>query len=390
MLHKINLPHSWKNLQWILALQHRLLVKLCEPTLTPDQVTTEWVANIFSNLPAEWVESFCKRTFGENKEKEGKKVRSNQPLIERMKIIASFDPAIKTQLLTDFVHDVNFRPAIEDSQSTFHFHSLQTISDELTRQEVRDFFESFYSAQFYFATNNSRSGYYIPNRNGEWRRYHHTQFVDDFHHQQTIRVCSFCDGALSGVQVDHFYPKSNQPFLSCHPLNLTPICGECNKAKLQGEPMDQVQDRGNAFVHWAHPYLRPLAGSYTIGFVRDTEPLRPKLLGQDDLTNVRLERLDNLIGLNDRWLQALKNKVHYTQEIITRHRRRLQKQDKNSVLNQVDLVEKLSEWAETLPSVGEEPDHLLWKAYLEQAAGQNPIIYEELAQHSQTEMPALA
>ncbi|MEI2612229.1 MAG: hypothetical protein V9G20_26630 [Candidatus Promineifilaceae bacterium] len=378
MLHKINLPHSWKNLQWILALQHRLLVKLCEPTLTPDQVTTEWVANIFSKLPTEWVTSFCNRTF------------EKSTLLTRMKSIAGLDTPLKAQLLADFEHDVNFRGAIADAHISFHFHSLQAITDESTRQELRNFFESFYSAQFYFAANNSRSGYYISNQRGTSVRYHHTQFLEDFHHDQTVRVCSFCDGALSGVQVDHFYPKSNQPFLSCHPLNLTPICGECNKAKLQGEPMDHLQDGGNAFVHWAHPYLRPLAGSYTIGFVRDTEPLRPKLLGQDDLTNVRLERLDNLIGLNDRWLQALKNKVHYTQEIITRHRRRLQKQDKNSVLNQVALVEKLSEWAETLPSVGEEPDHLLWKAYLEQAAGQNPIIYEELAQHSQAEMSALA
>lgn len=377
MLHKINLPHSWKQLQWILALQHRLLVKLCDPTMTPEQVTAVWVANRFPKLPAEWVASFCNRTF------------ERISLLARMKTIAGFDAGTKARLLADFEHDVNFREAIANSHYSFHFHSLQCIADAGQRQDVRTFFESFYTAQFYFAANSRQSGYYIPHRRSECTRYHQTQFVTDFNAGQTIRVCAFCDGALSGVQVDHFYPKSNQPFLSCHPLNLTPICGECNKAKLQREPTDNAQNSDNVFVHWGHPYLRPLAGAYTIEFVRDAQPLRPEIRTHDDETYIRLENLESLIGLKPRWQKALEHRVVETKERLDGYRRYLQRKGQDSDLSHETLLDKLAMWAEELP-VGTDSFGLLGRAYLQQAAAQNPLIFEELAKHSQTEMPSLA
>jgi hypothetical protein len=48
-----------------------------------------------------------------------------------------------------------------------------------------------------------------------------------------LLVCPACDSA-NRTQIDHYFPISLYPHLSCHPFNLVPVCGDCNSPKVKG------------------------------------------------------------------------------------------------------------------------------------------------------------
>lgn len=367
MLHKINLPHSWLYLNWIVAVQYRLLAHLCQPAITPDKVTVDWVIALFPKLDRAWLISFCSRSHEQN------------TLLVRMKIIAGFDDAVKAQVLADFTNDVQLKTAFQlDRQTPFKFKSLSGIRDNMAREAVRRFFDSFYAPSFYKDDRNSRLGYYIPRRNNDTYHFHHAEFVSKFTASNNkLLVCAFCDGALSGVQVDHFYPRKHHPFLSCHPLNLVPICGECNKAKRETVPLDPTPNCADPMRDWFHPYLQPLVDSFEIRFVRDDRPLHPILVGQDERTNKRLKNFVGLVNLKPRWEKALKDRIQHTKNKIDSFRSHKRRKKQDDRINRQELIDKLDMWADEL-TIGDEVYGLVGKAYLAKAVAQDPDMFDEL------------
>lgn len=43
--------------------------------------------------------------------------------------------------------------------------------------------------------------------------------------------CPYCESSVGLMQIDHFLPKIDYPFLSLDPLNLVPCCSACNQRK---------------------------------------------------------------------------------------------------------------------------------------------------------------
>src|SRR6266540_4631148 len=68
-----------------------------------------------------------------------------------------------------------------------------------------------------------------------------------------VRKCPFC-GFLQPTELDHYLPKDGYKLISISPLNLTPICKDCNKKKSNIEPHAAEQ----VFMH---PYYNEVAGS---------------------------------------------------------------------------------------------------------------------------------
>lgn len=350
-----------------MAVQHRLLAHLCQPAITPDQVTVDWVIALFPKLDRAWLTSFCNRS------------HEQDTLLARMKIIAGFADTLKAQLLADFINDIQLSTAFQpDRQTPFKFKSLSAIGDAVAREAVRRFFDSFYAPSFYKDDRNSRLGYYIPRRNNDTYHFHHTEFTSKFAASNSkLLVCPFCDGALSGVQVDHFYPQKHHPFLSCHPLNLVPICGECNKTKLEKIPLDTTPNCADPTRDWFHPYLHPLVGLFEVRFVRNNRPLHPILVGQDEPTNERVKNLINLVGLNTRWEKAFRDRIQHTKDKIDGYRSHKRRKRQDDRINRQELIDKLDMWRDEL-IIGDEVYGLVGKVYLTKAATQDPDIFDEL------------
>jgi hypothetical protein len=84
----------------------------------------------------------------------------------------------------------------------------------------------------------------------------------------SLKVCPGCDGKPPSIadgviheDLDHFFPKSKYPFLSIHPLNLTPFCKDCNQTYKKSKDAILDDDPTVADVHALtdiyHPYQCP-------------------------------------------------------------------------------------------------------------------------------------
>lgn len=85
-----------------------------------------------------------------------------------------------------------------------------------------------------------------------YEKYGREQFFAAFERENPDQhVCAICDehrpltilrGEYSS-DIEHYFPKSIYPHLACHPYNLIPICGPCNTAHLDKDPLKATGGR---------------------------------------------------------------------------------------------------------------------------------------------------
>lgn len=140
--------------------------------------------------------------------------------------------------------------------------------------------------------------------------------------QRTIRLktCPGCDGKPPSVDdgkihedLDHIFPKSRYGFLAIQPLNLTPLCKDCNQTYKKSKDAITDGDPLVSDVHTLHdiyhPYLRPARDDLDLVVQRDAnnEPcfcLHPHYLTAVQLA--RLHSLQHLLNLEARWTGDLR------------------------------------------------------------------------------------
>ncbi len=330
MLHKIDPPDCHEQMDWIIQLQRRLLTALCQPTTTPQQVTFEWVVALLRDLRIDkrWIRRFCHDT----DEISGLR----KPMLEHMHVIAACDPALKTQLLAAFENDVCFTQQFTEQSAAGNrrLMGIALLDDQLEdiRNAVRGFFESFYTPNFLTGI-----GYRMRKQDGSREHFHRTAFINAYLQKNTrVKVCPACDGSLDNSDVDHFYPKSRFPFLACSLWNLVPLCQTCNRGRNgKRDKVPLTQDADDQTAEWFHPYLRPIHATYEFRPVRTAEGLH-LILHSDDVQQQK--RLDNylwLFGMQERWREALINRVN---NAIAMVQDLLQEKGK---LSQDELIEEL-------------------------------------------------
>lgn len=126
-----------------------------------------------------------------------------------------------------------------------------------------------------------------------------------------LLVCPGCDGSPPSVadgivraDCDHFFPKTKYPFLTIHPLNLTPYCRDCNQAyKRSKDALDAPSVSSLADIY--HPYLRWASDEVQVVVERDSTDGQPHLhlhTNENDQQHVaRLNCLNHLLSLESRW-----------------------------------------------------------------------------------------
>lgn len=135
-----------------------------------------------------------------------------------------------------------------------------------------------------------------------------------------LMVCPGCDGSpaslddgFANVDADHFFPKSKYPFLTIHPLNLTPYCLECNTKYKKAK--DALKASGvTSLADIYHPYLRPAHEEVEVVIERRPSDGQPSLYlraQSDDPQHIaRLNSLKYVLDLESRWNAVLtKNRL---------------------------------------------------------------------------------
>ena len=366
MLHTIRLPKCQANLRWVVSLQRALLAGVCRPETTSSDVSIEWIARQLQqpDLDNRWIARLAARR---------DTIRnSGRSVLDHLKTIADFPTAIKERLLTDFDRDHRFLDCFGGDAACRLTGVSKLKVDGLSNEvlTLRGFLESFYSPGFY-----SDYGYVFLAPDRQTMIFHRDTYLHEFlAENRNLRVCPYCDGDLGSPEMDHFFPKSKYPSLSCHPLNLVPACHTCNSRENKGEKPPLDADADSPIRAWFHPFLQPATGSFEIQFVRDGNATQPVLHHSDPLTQQRLGNLTKLVGLDKRWRVALSRKIRATQKKIWKHF------GNESDLDFTDaLCNKFSEWAEsTSCEFGLEPFALLEHAFLRSAARREVATYDEL------------
>lgn len=138
--------------------------------------------------------------------------------------------------------------------------------------------------------------------------------------QKPLKVCPGCDGQAPSVSdgvihedIDHFFPKSKYPFLSIHPLNLTPYCKNCNQtfkhskdSILDGDPaVEDVHTLEDIY----HPYQRPAKDEIALAIASTPDHLPEyHFTCPSDAAPypARLHSLQYVLNIESRWTGELR------------------------------------------------------------------------------------
>lgn len=366
MLHRIELPDCEADLRWIVGLQRKLLESACQPEVTGADVDYDWVLAQLQTpgLDEKWIQRLVSRR--------DRIQNSGRPVIEHLRYIADLAPELKSQLMDEFDNDHKFLDEYSEGGSR---HLIGTTKLESSGSvgiilALRGLLESFYAPGFY-----ESHGYLIPRKDGRLTAFHRTEYLKEYLAKNPdVQVCPYCDGDLSPAEIDHFLPKSKYPQLSCHPLNLVPVCGGCNTRENKGEKVPLEIDAEDQMAAWFHPFLRTAKDSFEVQFVQDGHRTQPILTGLDPVSQVRLDHLTELVNLKKRWQVSLARIFRATQRKLDRHFGGV-----STTVSEEQVSNKLSEWAFAAESeFGLIPFAILEHAHLASAAHQETAVFREL------------
>lgn len=269
MIHKIELPDSAEHLRWVVKLQQKLLQEVCKGNINSLQVTGDWLFDQIESLGAEkdWVDKFCNRKDTiQEKSKEATSKSFGRTTIEHLQQIADFPPQIKQSVIDAFTNNVAFLDNFDESASSRHLVDLGgeiSVDATINLASIRGFLESFYSPNFY-----KDCGYLVRDATGKVTKFHRNIYLEQYllKNQYSVEVCPYCDGDLGSPEIDHFYSKSKYPQLSCHPINLVPVCGTCNSSENKGNKVPLSIAMSDQMHEWLHPFLRPASGQFEVCF----------------------------------------------------------------------------------------------------------------------------
>jgi hypothetical protein len=181
----------------------------------------------------------------------------------------------------------------------------------------------------------------------------YSAFVQEFRDEHRLNpdpnareVCVLCGGPLGeSPEVDHWISQSGVPLFSVCSDNLLPTCGTCNSTTNKGDK--EVHD-GGSFANWFHPYLRAPNGSLTLGY--DLLLRRVTCASTQAIDQPKVENLNRVLNLRDRWTREFKNE-YADQQNVLRRREQIRIQNGQPRHTQAEVLQHLQQiQADLVPS----------------------------------------
>jgi hypothetical protein len=312
-----------------------LAIWLCRPETTAASINQQGLQppTFPSAIEANWLWSYLHR------------VDAGQILLDYAKTLAEMSAQEKTSL-SAWVQAVSASAAQFQPAPTSWPIAAPAIGKPAWKA-FRILMEAFYEKAFQSGLPYLADG--TPSATGG---VNYADFVNAFRneHRLTLEphartVCVLCSGPLGDTpHVDHWIIKSAFPLLSVCADNLQLICSTCNEAPNKGDK--PVHSAGN-FADWFHPYFRPGSGAMRLSYVLPSLVVRCEAI--DPIHQPKVENLNRLLNLTDRWTREFKAEYAKQQDVLRgRERRRLQRGENRHT--QAEVLAYVQQWQGDLPS----------------------------------------
>ncbi len=313
MLHKIELPAYVDQLERILDFQQRLLAFACDPTTTFPLDKAQILAS-FGDEEGKWlIERLMTSkerlwTFG-----------------EELRDVILYAQAYRSEgpeIIKAFANDRQFYRKLDDVSFEFKYKKL----DEATRKVLAPLMVSFYEKLL-------KAGFPSYIHGGQAKLLKRPQLLQEFRAANPrLKVCPGCDGPSTRSvddnaeedelnessdeeedeendlsDIDHFFPKSIYPFLAIHPINLVPLCTDCNtKVKKQKDPLS-INDHGKDVLSRTFlPFVNPAAPNIEVCVSRNGNGKHIVSIHDKEQPNSqRVRNLDRVFKLRSYWSRRL-------------------------------------------------------------------------------------
>jgi hypothetical protein len=265
----------------VVVLQRRLIESLC--ALAPGAVVDlAWLQNVWSDLDTEWVRRFWENDTGKR-----------NGWINR---IAAATVADKQAVLDLAAQQIRF-PDLWSAAPTHRVRQQNWNVEPF--KSVKNLLVSFYAPLFY-----DKEGYQFGAI-----EFSKSDFIIAFP-KGARKVCPYCDNFLQTPELDHFLPKDEFPFLSCHPDNLIPSCHDSNSFSHKGTtvPLDWLL--ADQAINWFHPRWRSARGAFTIAIVENPgRSLMAALNPASPAAANRVTNLDTTFKLANFWSEQIEDEL---------------------------------------------------------------------------------
>jgi hypothetical protein len=368
VLHPIKPAKCLKELEWVVQFQRGVLI-FASTTRVLLPLTPEIVKRKFRRTGS-WL---CTHLWFQSGERKGQA----KPLCEDLEALIRHvrtNPDCAKKIIAAFDNDVHFVRHMEEPAFRFGF---QTELSEDTRKVVRPVMEAFYTELL-----DSGFGSEI---HGNAERLSRNGFVAKFWGaNEHLNVCPACDGQRTDStdkkiysDADHFFPKSDYPFLSVHPWNLVPICTDCNRYfKLDRDPVSNHDQ--SPLSSTFHPYCKPALHSVSLSFGRtDTGDYELWLHENDGTVSSRVQNMNRVFKLEERWrtsrikagIEKIVEELYGAKATIERF---------GETLDEVNMETELKSMLDRkTEKIGRQPNYILLSNYLEYALN-TPAEFQEL------------
>ena len=279
MLHPVPNSERHDTLLQVVELQQQLFAALCA---LPEGSTVDLhrLEDLWRGCSAEWVGRFWNNDKGKR-----------NAWINR---IAGATAADKQAILALATEQLRFSelwatpPTLQVHQQDWNNEPFKSVNKLLI---------SFYAPVLY-------DGYLFGNA-----AFSKSDFINGFP-RSARKVCPYCDNFLQTPELDHFLPKDDFPFLSCHPDNLIPSCHDSNSFSHKGTkvPLDwTLQDQA---VDWFHPRLRSARGLFTVAVAENpNRSLSTTLVPTTPALANRVTNLDDTFKLSRFWSEQIEDEL---------------------------------------------------------------------------------
>lgn len=306
MLHRIQLPNCVPQLERIRQFQRDVLAFACsEQTVLP--ITQDALQAALGNERGDWLWIKLWKQRGEPGE-----TSFHLALIAVIEHVQKH-PEQRQPILDAFDHDAAFHTALDDPNFHFQYLTLTEDVQKVIKSLMVSFYEDLLAAGF------------ESEIHGLLGKLDRDKFISSFWDtNQGLEVCPACDERRADVidekhfeDADHCLPKSIYPFLSLHPLNLVPLCVQCNRLfKGDRDPIDNHDDA--PLVNSFHPYLRPALEHISIQINNEQSGVRQVVIKErDGSISRRVENLKRVFKLHKRWPDELRYQVEDLRDQIS-------------------------------------------------------------------------